>query len=161
MSELTMHAKRIFLQGSEAIQGLGFNNECQTVIGDDTTEVFTVAILDEMGNFKDVDAQRYSYNLHIGLGDESDVVSQMCDTPHCVNFLHLTAMPLAAHRILKRRREREQPKVKKFGTVTFDKSRNKWQAQASFNGKQQTVGRFESKEAAQAALDAKRKELGK
>jgi hypothetical protein len=103
-------------------------------------------------------AHRYSYELANGPIPEGMVIDHICHSPSCVNPDHLRACTQKQNM---EHRAGAQKNNKSSGVlgVTFYKARNNWIGLVSHNKKSHFVGYFDTLEAAEAAVIAKRLEL--
>ncbi len=102
-------------------------------------------------------AHRLAYELAKGPIPEGLLIDHLCHTPSCVRAEHLRLATF------KQNRENLAGSYasSKSGIrgVWWNKRNRKWQCQVGHNGKQYYVGLFETLDAAEAAVIAKRNEL--
>lgn len=108
-------------------------------------------------NYKPKRAHRVSWELVVGKLTEGKVLDHKCYNPSCVNPLHLQEVT--------QKQNAENPKGAKYNSTTgvrgvsWDKSRNKYQAGVVHNRKRYAAGRFDTLEDAERAVIALRNKL--
>lgn len=100
---------------------------------------------------------RLAWELAFGESPKGMKVDHRCHNTSCVNTKHLRLATV-------KQNQEHRAGPTRFSTsgilgVGWDKSRGKWRAQVAHNGENMFLGRFDTKEEAEAAALSKRREL--